>query len=542
MEIGSEVRLLELSDVSERLVEEANLSDGRDGLPAPEHGEAPRIASPDLEQSNTVPSSPSRSLLSRLSNLVGGGRFENVTARTPMASSTHALSPVQESPRSPRLTQLEQLRLDTELAELTSRRTSAQLEQLRLEVEMAELAVRRASADRTAAEHRLATRELEGGISAHGSPRSHHSAGRDRGADSTGHPPSRSPSPPASAGQHEAMIAALIRHMEDSRRADSRALEEARREDLLVREAERRALEEARRTDHLVWEAERRADRAEAEARWAALANDRRPATRHVIGVALRDLAAFEGKPNQDISEFLAEFLRLTSAHQVPLAFLSNELIIKLQGNAAKWFQTAFPRTPGDKDVCPQWNDLQAAIIHHFTRRYTAAKAWSDLNGARRLPGTTGPEAVQRIAEMSLALSLKGVPLTVGPNERLAYIYQNQLTEEEFGRWSAAANAHVEVSDAALAALESADATDRGTTSRLSCSVETRERWFLGRVEHLRCFLNDQAKAPGGLGSSVRAAVTTADDGTDGTVVAAAATTTSPGTPGSRRHRHKCPW
>ena len=154
------------------------------------------------------------------------------------------------------------------------------------------------------------------------------------------------------------MIAALIRHMEDSRRADSRALEEARRADLLVREAERRA------------------DRAEAEARWAAWTNDRRPTTRHVIGVAQRDLVAFEGKPNQDISEFLAEFLRLTSAHQVPLAFLSNELIIKLQMNAAKWFQTAFPKTPGDQDVCPPWNDLQAAIIHHFTRRYTAAKAW----------------------------------------------------------------------------------------------------------------------------------------------------------------------
>ena len=92
----------------------------------------------------------------------------------------------------------------------------------------------------------------------------------------------------------------------------------------------------------------------------------------------------------------------MTSAHQVLLAFLSNELIIKLQGNAAKWFQTAFLKSPGDQDVCPPWNDLQAAIIHHFTRRYTAAKAWSDLNDARRLPDTTGPEAVQWIAELAL--------------------------------------------------------------------------------------------------------------------------------------------
>ena len=199
MQIGSEVHLLESSNVSERLVEGANQSEGLAELPAPERGEVPRTASPDLEQSSSVPSSPSRSLLSRLSNLVGGSRFESVTTRTPMASSAHALSPVQESPRSPLPTQLEQLRLDTELAELTSRRTSAQLEQSRIEVEMAELAVRRASADQTAAEHRLATRELEDRISAHDSPRSQPSSGRDERADSARNPPSQTPRPPACA-------------------------------------------------------------------------------------------------------------------------------------------------------------------------------------------------------------------------------------------------------------------------------------------------------------------------------------------------------
>ena len=74
------------------------------------------------------------------------------------------------------------------------------------------------------------------------------------------------------------------------------------------------------------------------------MAGDRRPATRHNIGNALREAyLAFEGKPGQDISEWLAEFLRLTSAHEIPTAFLSNELIIKLKGKAARWFQTAFP-------------------------------------------------------------------------------------------------------------------------------------------------------------------------------------------------------
>ena len=40
-------------DVSERLVEGANQSEGLADLPAPERGEAPRTASPDLEQSST---------------------------------------------------------------------------------------------------------------------------------------------------------------------------------------------------------------------------------------------------------------------------------------------------------------------------------------------------------------------------------------------------------------------------------------------------------------------------------------------------------
>jgi hypothetical protein len=193
-----------------------------------------------------------------------------------------------------------------------------------------------------------------------------------------------------------------------------------------------------------------------------------------VIGAVLKEICpAFEGRPGQDVSEWLAEFLRLTSAHQIPATHLSNELIIKLQGKAAKWFQTTFP---GAAAICPQWADLQSALLHHFTRRYTAAGAYGVLHGARRFPGTTGPEAVQRVAELVLALSLKGVPLTAGPNEQLAYIYQNQLSEEEFSRWSAAANAHHEVSDAALAALESAAAAESGATSRSSAS---REHWSL---------------------------------------------------------------
>lgn len=356
-----------------------------------------------------------------------------------------------------------------------------------------------ALAHRATAEHLLATEELTETL-----------ALRSRATSPTASQAVRPLSPQLVFPADSSDLVRVLQSLEDRHRADRQAAEA--REERYHRAAEERAL--AR-------EAEYRAERAATDARFAALmASDRRPATRHVIGSALREACpAFEGKPGQDISEWLAEFLRLASAHEIPSAFLSNELIIKLKGKAAKWFQTAFPDAA---DVSPPWTDLQSALLHHFTRRYTAAGAHRDLHGARRLPGTTGPEAVQRVAELVLALSLKGVPLAAGPNEQLAYIYQNQLSEEEFSRWSAAANAHHQVSDAALAALESAASADRGTTSRLSCSSETREQWFHGRAEHIRSFLMDQAKALGGPDTPARAAVAAADGSADVVVPAPA--------------------
>jgi hypothetical protein len=88
----------------------------------------------------------------------------------------------------------------------------------------------------------------------------------------------------------------------------------------------------------------------------------------------------------------------------------------------------------------------------------------------------------------------------------------------EFSRWLAAANARHQVldaghqvSDAALAALESAAAADCSTISRLSCSSETREHLFHCRAEHTRSFHMDQAKALGGQDAQARAAVTVTD-------------------------------
>jgi hypothetical protein len=61
--------------------------------------------------------------------------------------------------------------------------------------------------------------------------------------------------------------------------------------------------------------------------------------------------------------------------------------------------------------------------MHHSIRRSTAAGAYSVLDCARRHPGTTGQEAVERIAELVLALSLTGVPLTARPNKQTAGLH-----------------------------------------------------------------------------------------------------------------------
>ena len=141
----------------------------------------------------------------------------------------------------------------------------------------------------------------------------------------------------------------------------------------------------------------------------------------------------------------------------------------------------------------------------------------------------------------------QGVPHSAGPNQQLAYLYQNQATEAEFRQWSAAAKAHSEGqtppsprSRVLVRVLvgASAGAADHGATSlnvaplvlggharRLVSSTR-------GAPWHLGTSFNDQARAPGG--PAARAAVTTAEDdddaATDGpAAVAAGAPGPAPG-------------
>jgi hypothetical protein len=142
------------SDVSRRLDEgAADRSDGQDETiiltSTPAAQAIPPVDSSVSGQSRDAPSSPS--LWKRLSGLAGGGR-EHVTTRPLARETAQTLSPVRELDlqRSPVLSpraQLEQIRMDTELMELSCRRAAAQLEQLRIETETAELATRRTWAE-----------------------------------------------------------------------------------------------------------------------------------------------------------------------------------------------------------------------------------------------------------------------------------------------------------------------------------------------------------------------------------------------------------
>ncbi len=119
---------------------------------------------------------------------------------------------------------------------------------------------------------------------------------------------------------------------------------------------------------------------------------------------AFEDSHREDSRVNQDELELLVQFLLLTSAHLIPAACLSNELVIKLTGKAARWFHTAIVQ-------------CAARIGSRRILRPAQCQPPPWYHRARGCP--TGHSS-----QTGLALSLKGVTLTAGPNKQLAYIYQ----------------------------------------------------------------------------------------------------------------------
>jgi len=243
------------------------------------------------------------------------------------------------------------------------------------------------------------------------------------------------------------------------------------------------------------FDAQRRDDQriheAQLAATLAAVAALGQSKTRYIPGAAVAAFRTFDGAP-ADGATYLVELTDLLGAHQIPQSEWPRELRLKLGGTAVSWYKTQFKGM--DADTFPPWGDLCAALLQEYSPLYKAAEAYHNLESAVRLPGQTGPQALQHIASLTLLLERCGVS-TPGPNERLSYRYQQLLTPAEHDRWTSLASADPQISEKHLNELE-LHSSSAPSSGRLSCSPETREAFFLGRVDHLRNFLREQGAAP----------------------------------------------
>ena len=99
------------------------------------------------------------------------------------------------------------------------------------------------------------------------------------------------------------------------------------------------------------------------------------------------------------------------------------------------------------------WAEFYAALLLAYSQLYKAAGAYRDLHCAKRVPGTTGKEALHRIDELVLLVQRTGVTKP-GEEEQMSYILQNKLTAKELPHWTALENGDMSVSDASLNELE----------------------------------------------------------------------------------------
>ena len=467
-------------DVSERLVEEEETTD---------LGTTPTIAA----------AGPARLFMGRLLNAIspasGSPAAANVTERRPRAANTVATEGTQQAAGETELQlqgQIVSFPQEDELAATRVAKAKAAHAIAELEAATDEAAARGAVARRQAAAAILETQQFETALAKSRSA-SPASVTRSQGSPTPPHSPTQSTraQPKQDTPSQDAATANLVWMFQQ--------MEVQRREERSYFEAQRR---EERR------EAEDRIDRLEARHQ-AELATVRGedagylPGTRrHNVGVALSAaIPSFVGDGTENWDEFQRLFERMAIAHNIPESMWTNELIVKLKGVALGFCDTQFP-VDGPR---PEWSALTSALQRQFGRRYAAAPAWHALNAATRQPNETGPAALQRLRELARALTVLGVPSNPGPNERVCYVMQNMLGEEERVRWMAAANTIPGVSEASIRDKEAA-AAQAPHPGRLSIAIEERDEWFLLQRRNLESFLADQVRVVGGRGLPARAA------------------------------------
>lgn len=376
----------------------------------------------------------------------------------------------------PAMDPLEQLKYNTEVAELQAKLAAATARET---AALEAAAISRRNIQQLAVEtQQLARRATpSSGSSSESGLNSATDTGSDESEGCTSHTSARK--------HHGSRSARAADRQQAAQRREDQELEE-RRQDREDRREARKEAREARRAE------ERREEREERRAFSAQLAATAAlyPAghSQYRIGAAIKDFRLFDGK--EDGATYLLELTHQLGTHQITPEHWPRELSLKLTGKAATWYASRFPGLRAG--TFPPWGEFYSAILLAYSQLYGAAEAFQNLHGATRTHGSTGKEVLHRIAELEMLLRRKGVDKP-GHEEMMAYILQNQLSSEEFPRWTSLANADPAVSDAALNDLElnTADAP----AGRNSCPPRTREAFFATRCEHLRNFLREQGRA-----------------------------------------------
>lgn len=449
-------------DVSERLVEGAHQSDDAADLSSPANEDT------QIQGATAAPPASTPSFFSRLAGIVGTGRTDNVTSRHPARDPSGDNLHIPVRAMSPQV-QLEQLQLATAIAELAVRKALAERQE--------------AEHLRVAAEHRLATKEVDWKMRDAESQRSRSASPRCPLAVSPS--PRPSPSPPAAISPTRAHsprefdtftdLPLLLQWMERS--------EERHR----LAAAEQHAL---------------------LTAQLAALSTANRvvqPPAGFTPSKAFADLPSFSGARDtlglHPWSQLFRARANLLGTSETNAA---RELCLKLTGPALQSYGRGFTA-----DTSPTFAAVVAHLSKDFIQPYQGAARWAAYYRYKRPAGSSGKEAKQQLQNARQECLDDNIPVdNLSPAEHMFYIYQLSLSSQQSAHFLATLSSNPLASDDYLRSLApGGEACRRESLAEPQNSAE-RTACFERRVTLIEAFL-DHDNGDAGRGGTGRAAVTT---------------------------------
>ena len=359
---------------------------------------------------------------------------------------------------------------------------------------MAELAVRKALAERqeaehlrVAAEHRLATKEVDWKMRDAESQRSRSASPHRPLAVSPS--PRPSPSPPAAISPTRAhsprefdtftdlQLLLQPEWMERSEERHRRAAAEQHWHDLLT--AKLAALSTANRVVQ--------------------------PPTGFTPSKAFADLPSFSGAHDtlglHPWSQLFRARANLLGTSETNAA---RELCLKLTGPALQSYGRGFTA-----DTCPTFAAVVAHLSKDFIQPYQGAARWAAYYRYKRPSGSSGKEAKQQLQNARQECLDDNIPIdNLSPAEHMFYIYQLSLSSPQSAHFLATLSSNPLASDDYLRSLApGGDACRRESLAEPQNSAE-RTACFERRVTLIEAFL-DHDNGDAGRGGMGRAAVTT---------------------------------